>query len=276
MDSNLGKKLTSLKEILHNTESLLVAFSGGVDSAFLLTIAKQTLEDKVMAVTAQSATYTREEIRHACNFAKDLKVRHKIIETEELANPKFFKNPANRCFFCKKELFSKLNNIARRHNLKWVADGSNIDDMDDFRPGRLAARRLNVRSPLKEAGLTKDDIRRLSKSLGLSTWDRPSLACLASRFPYNTRITQEALRRIDEAESYLRKVGFAQVRVRHYGELARIEVLKKDIPKLIKLDIRKIVNKFKKLGYNYTTVDLEGYRSGSMNETLDKDKRKLL
>ena len=270
MDKRLNKKLENLKKILHNMQSLLIAYSGGVDSSLLLKIAKNSLKGNVVAVIAQSETYPKEEIKSARDFAKRLRVKQAVIKTEELNNPKFYRNPINRCYFCKKELFSKLKNIAKRYNLKWVVDGSNLDDRNDFRPGKLAAREFKVRSPLKEAKLTKSDIRKISKRLGLSTWNKPSLACLASRFPYNTKITRKALSCIDEAEDFLRKIGFKQVRVRHHGNLARIEILKENITKLIKCDRRKIINKLKKLGYNYVAIDLEGYRTGSMNEVLKK------
>ena len=270
MDKRLNKKLENLKKILHNMQSLLIAYSGGVDSSLLLKIAKNSLKGNVVAVIAQSETYPKEEIKSARDFAKRLRVKQAVIKTEELNNPKFYRNPINRCYFCKKELFSKLKNIAKRYNLRWVADGSNLDDADDFRPGQLAAREFKVRSPLKEAKLTKSDIRKISKKLRLSTWNKPSFACLASRFPYNTKITRKALSCIDEAERYLRRFGFRQVRLRHYGNLARIEIPKEDLPRFIKIANRKIVNKLKKLGYNYVTIDLEGYRTGSMNEVLTK------
>jgi len=271
MDKRLRRKSEKLKKILHNMQSLLISYSGGVDSSLLLKMTKDVLGGNVLAVIAQSETYPKEEIKSARDFAKKLKIKHMIIKTKELNNPKFYRNPINRCYFCKKELFSKLKSIAKRHNLRWIADGSNLDDMNDFRPGKLAAKEFRIRSPLKEAKLTKDDIRRLSKKLRLPTWSKPSSACLASRFPYNTTITKQALRCIDEAESYLRRSGFKQVRLRHHGNLARIEISKEDMPKLIKCDRRKIINKLKKMGYNYITLDLEGYRTGSMNEVLSND-----
>ncbi len=262
------QKLQHLKFFLARMESVLIAYSGGVDSAFLLKVAKDVLDDdKVLAVTAASLTYPVNEIKEAETIAKKLMVRYLVIKTDELSNQKFTENPADRCYWCKKELFSKLIALAKEHKLNYVLDGSNYDDTKDFRPGMKAARELGVRSPLKEAGLGKDEIRSLSKKLGLPTWNKPSLACLASRFPYGMRITKENLTKVDQAEAFLRRFGITQVRVRHHDQIARIEVFKNEISKLLKEDVRdKIITKFKELGYNYVTVDLEGYRTGSMNE----------
>jgi uncharacterized protein len=270
MQRELSAKLANLKKILKDMRSILVAYSGGVDSTFLLRVARDVLDGNVMAVIAKSETYNSKEIESARNFAERLNVKCAIVKTGELNNPAFYKNPVDRCYFCKAELFSRLHKIAKRYSLRWVADGSNLDDKDDFRPGERAAHQFKVRSPLREAGLGKADIRKISKHLGLPTWNKPSLACLASRFPYYTRITKKSLGRVDKAEDFLRGFGFKQVRVRHHGDLARIELLREDIPKFIKMDNRKIINRFKKLGYNYITLDLQGYRSGSMNEPLKK------
>jgi len=267
-DSNDAKS-HRLEEILSNMGSVLVAFSGGADSTLLLRVAKDVLGSEVLAVTARSAIYPSEEIEQAKTLAQNLKARHEIIETRELMNPKFFSNPKERCYWCKKELFTELSSIARENNLNYVVDGSNLDDLNDFRPGMKAARELRVRSPLQEAMLTKADIRSLSKSMGLPTWSKPSLACLASRLPYGTRITKDKLVRIDRAERFLKDLGFTHVRVRHHDTIARIEVSKKDIPALSNDKLRsQIVSRFKTLGYSYVTVDLEGYRTGSMNEVL--------
>lgn len=245
----------------------MVAYSGGLDSTFLLKAACDCLGDKVLAVTADSATYPREELIFAKKIARSLGVKHIIIKTDEIKNEKFIKNPVDRCYYCKRELFLKLNKLAKQFKLKFVVDASNASDKFDFRPGLRARHELGVRSPLEEAGITKEKIRALSKKLGLSTWDKPSLACLASRIPYGTKIEQKILKRISDSESYLRKLGFKQVRVRHYNALCRIEVMKEDIPVLI-TKRNQIVEKLNNLGYNYITVDLKGYRTGSLNEVI--------
>ncbi|MFH1578060.1 MAG: ATP-dependent sacrificial sulfur transferase LarE, partial [Candidatus Omnitrophota bacterium] len=255
----ISRKLGELKKILFNMESVLIAYSGGVDSTLLLKVAKDALGDKVLAVIAESEVYPSDEITQAEKLARSLKVNYRIIKTQELDNPKFADNPRDRCYWCKNELFAELISIARQNNLKHVLDGTNFDDLDDFRPGMKAADGLGIRSPLKEAMFTKGDIRFLSKQLNLSTWNKPSFACLASRFPYGSKITKEALLRVGYAEAFLKGFGITQVRVRQYNQTARIEVLKKEIPKLLKESTRKkIVDKFKELGYIYITVDLEG------------------
>jgi serine O-acetyltransferase len=268
----LKGKLKKLEEILTEMESVLIAYSGGVDSTLVLKVAKDVLEDKVLAVTAKSSVYPSEEIEQAKALARNLKVRHKIIETQEMANLKFVTNPKDRCYWCKKELFATLVSIARKNNLKYVLDGTNFDDLDDFRPGMKAAGEFGIRSPLKETMFTKEDIRSLSKRLGLPVWNKPSLACFASRFPYGMKITKENLNKVDEAERYLRGFGITQVRVRHHDKIARIEVLEEDIPKFLEGEFRRqVISYFKKLGYSYVSVDLQGYRTGSMNEVLKVD-----
>jgi uncharacterized protein len=262
----MKKKFQKLKEILADMESALIAYSGGVDSTLVLRIAKDVLGNKVLAITARSLVYPLREIEQAKNLARNLRVKHQIIKTQELANPKFVNNPRDRCYWCKRELFAKLMTIARNNNLKYVLDGTNYDDSDDFRPGIKAARELGIRSPLKEAGFIKEEVRLLSKRLGLPTWNKPTFACLASRFPYGTKITKEGLIRVEKAEGYIRNFGISQVRVRNHNQIARIEVSKDEIPKLLKEKVRdKIVSKFKELGYVYVAVDLQGYKTGSMN-----------
>ena len=268
----MKEKLQKVKQILTNMESVLIAFSGGVDSAFLLKVARDVLGNRVLAVTAKSLIHPLEEIKQAKGIALDLGVKHKIIETQELSNPRFFNNSKDRCYWCKKELYGELADIAGKNNLNYVLDGTNLDDLNDFRPGMKASRELGARSPLVEAKLTKEDIRTLSKSIGLKIWDKPSLACLASRFPYGMKITSEDITKVDKAERFLRGFGITQARVRHHNGIVRIEVMDEDISKLSGEKIRgQIVAYFKGLGYLYVTIDLEGYRTGSMNEALQKD-----
>lgn len=269
ISKQLALKYHKLKEILKEFKGLLIAYSGGVDSSLLLKAAHDVLGGKVLAVIATSDTYPADEAKDAAKFAKKLGVRYKIITTSEFDNENFISNPTERCYYCKKELFSKLTEIAKKEGMGSVADGSNVSDLSDFRPGTNASKEFGIRSPLKEAGFTKEDIRQLSKQLKLSTSDKPSLACLASRIPYGTRITKEILEKVDKGERYIRSLGVKQVRVRHHGNLARIEVEQEDIEGLVEGGIAdKIDRKFKQLGYNYVTIDLKGYRTGSMNEAL--------
>jgi len=262
-------KLQGLKDSIASLRSVLVAYSGGVDSTLLLKIAHEVLKERVVAVTVSSPLYPARETQQAKKLAARLGVRHIIIEHDPLANSAVVENSPKRCYWCKKELFQLLAELARQQGCACVVDGTNYDDLQDFRPGAQAARECGVRSPLQEAGLTKKEIRALSRTFDLSTWDKPSLACLASRFPYGIRITREALERVAAAEEILLDCGFRQLRVRHHGETARIEVPQAAMALLIDEEVRaRIISGLKKLGYTYVTLDLEGYRSGSMNEVL--------
>ena len=267
----MEKKLRKIENILRQMKSVLVAYSGGVDSSFLLKVAKDTLKENVIAVTAVSLTYPARELEEAKKIARALEEKHILIETGELENPQFTSNPPERCYFCKSELFSRLKKIAKEKNIEHVIDGSNADDLRDVRPGMKAAKELGIRSPLQEAKLTKKEIRTLSKQLELCTWDKPSFACLSSRFPYGTKINEKDLVRVAAAEDFLKNLGISQVRVRHYNDTVRIEALPEDIPKFFESEVRqRILREFKELGYTYVTVDLQGYRSGSMNEVLQR------
>jgi uncharacterized protein len=262
----MNKKLKNLKDYIKKLKNVIVAYSGGVDSTFLLKITSETLgRDNVMAVIGVSPTYTEEERKFAEKFCKDNKIKYFLIETEEFKNEKFIENPPDRCFWCKKELFRKIERIRKKYNFNFIIDGTNKDDEKDYRPGEKAKEIYNVISPLKECGLNKKDIRELSKKLNLPTWNKPQMACLASRIPYGEKITEERLKRIEKGEKFLYSLGFKIVRLRDYKELVRIEVDKSEIENVFKNKGR-IIKKLKKLGYKYITVDLEGYRTGSMNK----------
>ncbi len=266
----IKENLSKLRKIAGDLKSVVVAFSGGVDSALVAKICFDVLKENSMAVTARSETYPDFEYEDAKKLAKEIGIRHMTINTSELAIEGFASNPPNRCYFCKTELFEKLRDIAKQHGFIHVADGANLDDMKDYRPGLEASRELNVKSPLKEAGMTKEDIREVSKMLKLSTWDKPAYACMSSRFPYGQPITEEKIGMVSEAEKYLRNLGLKQFRVRHHETIARIEVLAEDIDLLTNPSIRnKLAAKFKEIGFVYVTLDLEGFRSGSMNEVLN-------
>lgn len=272
MEPLLQEKYDSLKKIIVQAGSALVAFSGGVDSTFLLKMCVDLLGDRALAVTARSDTFPARELEEARDLARNIGGNHIIIKSEEMDVPGFSDNPPHRCFLCKTELFSKLRKIAGQHSLNWVFDGSNADDQDDFRPGRVAAHRLGIRSPLVEAELSKEEIRTLSKMLNLLTWDKPSFACLSSRFPYYTKITKHALGQVENAESYLWHLGMRAFRVRHHDAIARIELGEREMRLLWKGGLKdRIVQHLKSLGYKYVTLDLEGYRTGSMNETLTSE-----
>jgi uncharacterized protein len=265
------EKLEDLKRNLRNVGSAVAAFSGGVDSSFLLKVAHDVLGDRVVAVTGRSLNFPRRELQAAEEFTAGLGVRHLVIDSEELALDGFSDNPPHRCYLCKKELFSKIWALARGQGIAWVIEASNTDDEIDYRPGLQALSELSVLSPLRLARLGKEEIRRLSREMGLSTWDKPSFACLASRFPYGERIEPERLLRIDAAEQFLLDRGFRQVRVRFHeqGRLARVEVDEPGFKLLANASLRAdVCGRLNELGFTYVSVDLKGYRTGSMNETL--------
>jgi len=270
MEPLIEEKFGRLKEIFQSMGRVLVAYSGGVDSTLLLKTAKDTLGEKnVIAVTALSPLYPERELKEAKKMAQVIGVEHLFIESNEMEIQGFSENPPNRCYYCKRELFEKLLTLSRDRGIPFIIEGSTLDDEKDHRPGRQAIQELDIRSPLKEAMFSKEDVRKLSNTLGLSTWDKPSFACLASRFPYGEGITVEGLRMVDEAENFLFGLGFKQVRVRHYQNLARIEIPPEEMGRLMNGLLReKVVNRLKKIGYKYITLDLQGYRSGSMNEVL--------
>lgn len=268
--NEINEKLERLRSILMEMEGLVLGYSGGVDSTFLAAVATEALKDKAVSVLASSETYPSSEVREAEEIAGNLNFNLLRIGTDELENEEFARNTPDRCYFCKIELFGKLLEIAKDKGIRWVADGSNMDDLSDYRPGSRAAEELGIRSPLREAGFAKDEIREASKLMGLPTWNKPAFACLSSRIPYGTRIEPVVLTKLDEAERFLKGLGFRQVRVRHHDTIARIEVEPDEIPRLASEEIRLLIaEKFNKIGYTYTTIDINGYRTGSMNAVLD-------
>jgi len=268
-------KFEHLKKTLKKMGRVLVAFSGGVDSSFLLKVAQDVLgRENVLSVTADSETYPKKELKEAISLAKKIGLdgRHRIIKTSELKIKNFSENPPERCYHCKYELFSKLKKMARKNKIPYVIDGSNFSDRDDFRPGRKALNKLDIRSPLLESKLTKQEIRALSKKLKLPTWNKPALACLSSRIPYGEKITLKKLKRIEKAESFLKNLGFNQLRVRYHDGIARIELEPKELKGLLSNENlrKKIYDKLRGLGFTYVTLDLLGYRTGSLNDVLKK------
>lgn len=271
ISDELQVKLDSLENYLKSLGSLAVGFSGGVDSSFLLAVAKEVLGDRVIAVTGADASVPEREVKEATTFCKERGIRHIICRVDPLKEEGYRHNSPDRCYFCKHGIFTEVKKIAEENGIEFMAEGSNMDDIGDYRPGLRAAAELSVKSPLREAGLYKSDIRLISKAMGLPTWSKPAYACLASRFVYGEEITEEKLHMIDKAEQFLIEHGFFEERVRMHGKMARIEVPPKDISRLAEDEIReKVYNEFKKLGFMFVTLDMKGYTLGSMNATLNR------
>jgi uncharacterized protein len=263
----LQQKYEKLKSLFREMGSVAVAYSGGVDSALVLAVAHSVLNDNTLAVTGKSASLAQRELGAATTLAKTIGVAHHVIDTQEVASPDYAANPVNRCYFCKSELYSQLQKIADQHHLKHIVNGTNVDDLGDHRPGLDSAREANVRSPLCEAGFTKQDVRDLARQLDLPVWDKPATPCLSSRIPYEQAVTPEKLAMIEQAEDFLIALGFTQLRVRHFGESARIELPKEDLPRFYKENLFEPVRqRFLEIGFKKVTVDPEGFRSGRLNE----------
>jgi pyridinium-3,5-biscarboxylic acid mononucleotide sulfurtransferase len=268
MNTTLNEKKDKLRTILGDMGGCVIGFSGGVDSTLLFAVAAEVLGDRALAVTATSQTYPERELNEARELAGQIGGRHLVVVSEELDIPEFRDNPRNRCYYCKKELFCKLREIADREGMECVLDGTNVDDAGDHRPGRTAAAELRVRSPLEEAGFTKQDIRDLSREMGLPTWDKPAFACLSSRFPYGTAITSERVGQVGRAEESLRGLGFRTLRVRYHGSVARIELGESEFELATGIHRDDVVRVVKAAGFTYVALDLQGYRTGAMNEEL--------
>lgn len=269
INNEAQNKLSVLKKYIESLGSLAVGFSGGVDSSFLIKVAHDVLGENALAVTSDGPSMPRRELEESKNFAKKYGIKQIIFKASELSHEDYTKNPKNRCYFCKKDTFTNVMRIAKENGVNYIAEGSNMDDLGDYRPGMIAAQEVGTVSPLRYAKLNKSEIRELSKEMGLSTWDKPSFACLASRIPYGETITEEKLVTIDKSEQYLFDMGFSQFRVRHYGETARIELLPTEMDLLFADNNReKVVEKLRELGFSYVTLDLSGFKSGNMNKAI--------
>jgi len=269
-NNTLQKKYDCLNKILNDMESVIVAYSGGIDSTFLLKVAYDCLGKNAVGITAVSPSIPKSEIEEAKSLASHIGARHVLLESHEMDDLMYTENTENRCYFCKTNAYDEIFKFSEKENFHFVLDGNNADDLNDYRPGRKAALDKGVRSPLQEAEITKSEIRELAKTLGLPNWDKPAAACLSSRIPYGSSVTVEKLSQIEQAEKKLKDLGFEQLRVRHHDQVARIEVEQKDFHTVLEKR-EKIVESFKLLGYNYVTLDLFGFRSGSMNETMTLD-----
>src|SRR6266487_6803998 len=275
LDAETQVKYEHLQAILRDMESVLVAYSGGVDSALLLKVAHDVLGSRAMGAIASSPAYAAEETQEAIAVAEQMGIPLITLETHELEDERYVANDFNRCYFCKTELFTQLEPIAKQYNLRHIAYGVNKDDDSDFRPGQRAAREFSVRGPLKEAGMGKREIRAVARLLGVPVWDKPAMACFSSRIPYGSKVDVASLQMIYKAEKLLHNLGFRQVRVRHHDKIARIEVERSELPRLIEDEMSRVVTDgLRKIGYTYVTVDLLGYRTGSMNESFFKKKKK--
>ena len=271
--NDLQNKKQALQTYLKQLGTVVVAFSGGVDSAFLMKMAKETLGEKAIAVTANLRSFPDRELAEATEFCKREQIRQIVVNFDELQVEGFQENPKNRCYLCKRALLGEIRKAASREGIVHILEGSNLDDCGDYRPGMQAVKELGILSPLKETGFTKAEIRKASRELGLEEWDKPSFACLSSRFPYGEQITAEKLAKVEQAEQRLRDLGFAQFRVRMHGDLARIEVLPQEFSRMMGEEIRLEVEQYlRSLGFTYVALDLGGYRTGSMNESLQTEK----
>jgi uncharacterized protein len=270
MTDTLAHKEKRLRQILSQMDSCLVAFSGGVDSAYLAVVATEELGSRALAITAQSPSYPTYQKQIALDVVERFRIRHEFIRSNELDDPNYAGNPLNRCYFCKHELYTEMGVLAGRRGFRFIVDGNNLDDTGDYRPGRAAGEELSVRSPLIEAELGKAEIRELSRLLGLPTWDQPASACLSSRIPYGSQVTKEKLTMIDRGEAVLRSLGFRQARVRHHGDVARVEIAREEMGRALTLDMfEQLSTELKAIGFRFVAIDVDGYRTGALNETID-------